>query len=187
MVLIIGGTLINLIGCTMDESKKIEQIHAKAITVDTHCDTPMALLGEGFNVGERNEAPKSRVDFPRMQEGGLDAIFFAAFTGQRERTPENTERAYEMANQMIEKTYEVCKVNSDIAEVATEPEMLSGSKRKGKKPFILEWRMDFRWELIFVALRSFTRKVFVISRFVIRRTTMSAILQLIKKDRNMTV
>lgn len=143
MVLIIGGMLINLIGCTVDESKKIEQIHAKAITVDTHCDTPMALLGEGFNVGERNEAPKSRVDFPRMQEGGLDAIFFAAFTGQRERTSENTEKAYEMANQMIEKTYEVCKANSDVAEVATEPEDVIRLEKEGKKAIYIGMENGF--------------------------------------------
>ena len=143
MVLIIGGTLINLIGCTMDESKKIEQIHAKAITVDTHCDTPMALLEENFNVSERNEAPKSRVDFPRMQEGGLDAIFFAAFTGQRDRTPENTQYAYELANRMIEKTYEVCRENSDVAEVATEPGDVVRLEKEGKRAIYIGMENGF--------------------------------------------
>lgn len=102
--------------------KSVMKIHEKAITVDTHCDTPMALLEDDFNVAARNKAPQSRVDFPRMKAGGLDAMFFAAFTGQRERTPVNTQAAYEMACRMIEKTYQVCMKNSAVAEVATEPD-----------------------------------------------------------------
>ena len=58
--------------------KKVKEIHEKVLTVDTHCDTPMALLNHHFDIGKRNEAPENRVDFPRMKEGGLDAMFFAA-------------------------------------------------------------------------------------------------------------
>src|SRR6056297_767630 len=94
------------------------EIHEKTLTVDTHVDTPMALLNDGFDIGERNEPPRSRVDFVRMKEGGLDAIFFAAFTGQSERTPENTEAAYKRANEMIDATYEVCDQYDEMAEVA---------------------------------------------------------------------
>lgn len=126
-----------------DISKKVKKAHAKAITVDTHCDTPMALLDEGFSVGERNEAPQSRVDFPRMEEGGLDAIFFAAFTSQRERTPENTQKAYEMANQMIEKTYEVCEENSNMAEVATEPADVVRLKKESKRAIYIGMENGF--------------------------------------------
>ena len=34
----------------------------------------------------------TKVDYPRMQEGGLDAIFFAAFVWQRERTPDGNDQ-----------------------------------------------------------------------------------------------
>lgn len=100
--------------------KNLMKIHNRILTVDTHCDTPMAMLDDKFDIGKRNTPPQSRVDFPRMKEGGLDAIFFAAFTGQRERTPENTENAYKLANQMIDATYEACKKYGDLAEVATK-------------------------------------------------------------------
>jgi len=126
-----------------DFNKKVWEIHERAITVDTHCDTPMALLDEEFDIAERNEPPRSRVDFPRMKEGGLDAIFFAAFTSQRERTPENTQRAYEMANQMIEKTYEVCNENSSLAEVATEPEDVIRLQREGKRAIYIGMENGF--------------------------------------------
>jgi membrane dipeptidase len=99
--------------------KKVTEIHEKALTVDTHVDTPMFMVREGFDMGKRNEPPRSRVDFVRMKEGGLDAIFFAAFTGQRERTPENTEAAYRMAHQMIDSTYATCERYPQLAEIAT--------------------------------------------------------------------
>ncbi|HPF51898.1 MAG TPA: membrane dipeptidase [Draconibacterium sp.] len=102
------GLLVAFSSKSKDFDKKVKQIHEHALTIDTHCDTPMALLDENFDVSKRNEVPKSRVDFPRMKEGGLNAIFFAAFTSQRERTPENTEAAYKTANQMIDLTYKVC-------------------------------------------------------------------------------
>ena len=63
--------IIILFGCnrtTQVSEEKVKEIHEKALTVDTHCDTPMNLLYSGFDIGVRNEAPKNRVDFPRMKE-----------------------------------------------------------------------------------------------------------------------
>ena len=66
--------------------KKAHRIHEKCLTIDTHCDTPMKMIKPGFNVRDEHTVPKSRVDLPRMKKGGLDAIFFAVFTGQKPRT-----------------------------------------------------------------------------------------------------
>ncbi|MCE4566169.1 dipeptidase [Maribellus sp. CM-23] len=143
LVLVMGGLLIHTFTRAESYGKKVMKIHNKAITVDTHCDTPMALLQEDFDVAVRNKAPQSRVDFPRMKEGGLDAMFFAAFTGQRERTPENTQVAYEKANRMIEKTYEVCRINSDLAEVATEPGDVLRISAEGKRAIYIGMENGF--------------------------------------------
>jgi len=143
IVLILSGLLIAFSASSKDFDKKVKQIHERALTVDTHCDTPMALLGEGFDVSKRNEAPKSRVDFPRMKEGGLDAIFFAAFTSQRERTPEKTEEAYQKANQMIDVTYKVCKEHSDVAEVATNPDDIVRLEKEGKRAIYIGMENGF--------------------------------------------
>lgn len=65
--------------------RKAADIHARIWTVDTHVDTPMSL-SRGYDLGIRNTLGKRRsgqVDFPRMKDGGLDAIFFAVFIGQR--------------------------------------------------------------------------------------------------------
>ena len=39
------------------------------------------MIEPGFDMGERHDPNESgsKVDYPRMKEGGLDAIFFAAF------------------------------------------------------------------------------------------------------------
>lgn len=143
MVLTVGGLLAQFSVLGKDIDKKVMEVHEHALTVDTHCDTPMALLDEGFDISQRNSAPQSRVDFPRMKEGGLDAIFFAAFTSQRERTPENTETAYNMANQMIDLTYKVCSEHSDLAEVATKPEDIVRLEKLGKRAIYIGMENGF--------------------------------------------
>ena len=136
-------TIISISVFADDKDKKAENIHRKALTVDTHCDTPMALLNDNFDIGERNEPPRSRVDFVRMEEGGLDAMFFAAFTGQRERTPENTETAYKRANDMIDATYEVCEKYDDMAEVASSAEDAARIEAAGKRAIYIGMENGF--------------------------------------------
>ncbi|MDX8337606.1 dipeptidase [Draconibacterium sp. IB214405] len=142
-MLMVGGLLAVLTGCSEGKDESPMAVHKRIITIDTHCDTPMALLEGGLDVGKRNEAPGSLVDFPRMEEGGLDAIFFAAFTGQKPRTEENTQNAYEMANKMIEKTYEVCETYSEMAEVATTPEDVVRLEKEGKRAIYIGMENGF--------------------------------------------
>lgn len=123
--------------------ERVLQIHNNALTVDTHCDTPMALLNEHFDIGKRNKAPRNRVDFPRMKEGGLDAMFFAAFTGQRERTEENTEAAYQLAHRMIDSVYAVCKQYNNLAEVALSADDAARIEKTGKRAIYIGMENGF--------------------------------------------
>ncbi len=81
-------------------AQKAAKIHDKVLTVDTHVDTPMRLVRSDFNLGERHDPGRrgGKVDFPRMKEGGLDAIFFAVFVGQGERNAEGARLAYQKLN-----------------------------------------------------------------------------------------
>ena len=114
------------------QDEKVVKIHKKALTVDTHCDTPMNLLDGNFDIGIRNKPPQNRVDFPRMKEGGLDAMFFAAFTGQKPRTPENIAEAYKTANKMIEATKAACLKYNNLAEVAYQADDAARLEKQGK-------------------------------------------------------
>ncbi|MFW6290340.1 MAG: dipeptidase, partial [Mariniphaga sp.] len=123
--------------------KEVMDIHNKALTVDTHVDTPMAMVDQGLDMGKKHHPPGSRVDFVRMQEGGLDAIFFAAFTAQRERTPENTQEAYRMAHQMIDSTYAACERYPGMARIALSSADAAACKEQGIKAIYIGMENGF--------------------------------------------
>ena len=51
-------------------------IHERAISIDTHIDiNPNNFTAEGPNYADRLE---SQVNLPKMEEGGLDAVFLVA-------------------------------------------------------------------------------------------------------------
>lgn len=133
LISVMGIALIPKNLFSEEPEKGVKEIHEKILTVDTHVDTPMNMLNEEFDVGERHSPPESRVDFPRMKEGGLDAIFFAAFTGQRERTRKNTRAAYKRAYQMIEATRAACETYPELASIALSADDASKIEAEGKR------------------------------------------------------
>lgn len=112
--------LITTVSCR--QTTNSDTIHHNAIVIDTHTDTPMKMINSNFNVAIKNEAPDSRVDFPRLKEGDVDAIFFALFTSQRERTPENYTNAYQLARQMLDSTVTAVSRNDQMVFLATSSE-----------------------------------------------------------------
>ena len=110
--------------------EEVMRVHAKALTVDTHCDTPMNMLNRGFDIGKRQTT--GQVDLVRMKEGGLDAMFFAAFIGQKPRTEINYIEAYSLAKEMIDTTIAQVERNSDLAEIALTADDASRISRKEK-------------------------------------------------------
>lgn len=107
-------------GACKQNIDQVSKIHNEAFTIDTHVDTPYHLLDNDFDISKSHpfERGGSRVDFPRMKEGGLDGIFFAAFTSQRERTEGNTLAARLKADELIDSIHSACKKNEVLAEVA---------------------------------------------------------------------
>nr|WP_321406656.1 membrane dipeptidase [uncultured Carboxylicivirga sp.] len=141
--LLIALVLLMTITSSKPVSKKSLSIHNKAITIDTHCDTPMKFVNKGFDIGKIHEAPDSRVDLPRMQSGGLDAIFFALFTSQRPRTEENYQQAYDLVNQMIDSTYSSLEIYANQAELATNSKDAERISKEGKKAIYLGMENGF--------------------------------------------
>src|SRR5579864_1164396 len=52
-------------------------VEPRAVTVDTHADTPSEYMNHPFDLGAWNK--RGMFDYPRMKAGGLDAEFFAAY------------------------------------------------------------------------------------------------------------
>jgi membrane dipeptidase len=115
---------------------KARAIHDRALTVDTHIDTPMHMLREGWKVGERHDPSQrasGKVDLPRMAEGGLDAAFFAVFVGQSERTPEGYARAKEQAMALLDAIHKMAEDYPHLVEIAFSPDDAYRIEKEGKR------------------------------------------------------
>jgi membrane dipeptidase len=137
LTILLAAVLV-LTGCADPETKlekKAAKIHASVLTIDTHTDTPLRLGRAGFDFGIRNDPMESRskIDLPRMKEGGMDAIWFAVFVGQGERTPEGNARARATAEEVTDKIYETVRLYPDDLEVAMRADDLKKIEGRGRK------------------------------------------------------
>jgi len=113
------------------QEERAMRLHRKAVVVDTHCDTLMQFLPQGWDgqpvrkLGERSD--KGHIDLPRMIEGGVTCQTFAMYTGRRAFVPE----APLVATQMVDKFYSEIEANPGIVTVTTHDEILK-AKKEGK-------------------------------------------------------
>jgi membrane dipeptidase len=110
--------------------KRADRIHADILTVDTHCDTPMELYRSDFDLGVRHD--EGCVDFPRMNEGGLDAEFFAVFLGQGPRDDSSLAAARAKAMEIFKAIHVNVRKNNALAGLANSPEDAYKLKKEGK-------------------------------------------------------
>jgi len=130
--LILALIVFGLAGC-----KKNADVHQKAIVIDTHTDTPMQMVHQPFDIGKRHDAKDSKVDFPRLREGGVDAVFFALFTSQDELNETGYNKVYKLSYQMLDSTMAALKKYPEYAELATRSEDVYGIAEKGKTAIYL--------------------------------------------------
>jgi membrane dipeptidase len=134
--------LLSIPGSLQSKEKladKAARIHKSVFTIDTHSDTPMNLSRDGFDVGKRNDqaVTGTKVDFPRMKEGGLDAQFFAVFISQGPRNPEGDKNAKKKALEILEAIRESVKANPNQAAIALKPDDAYELKKQGKRAIFI--------------------------------------------------
>ncbi len=66
-------------------------LHFSSIVIDTHDDTTQRLLDPSFDLGARHT--EGGIDIPRMQEGGLKALFFSIWIPGTITGPDAVEHA----------------------------------------------------------------------------------------------
>lgn len=136
---ILSIAVINLSSCANNAKfNSIEEeaayIHNKALTIDSHTDTPLAFSSKDFNFGKDNSGNnRSKVDIPRMEKGGLDAVWLAAFISQGERNPEANLKAKKTVEKIIADIYEVAETNKEKAGVALNPSDAYKLEKEGKR------------------------------------------------------
>ncbi|MFD1144218.1 dipeptidase [Larkinella insperata] len=115
--------------------RKAHKIHQRILTLDTHADAPIMMVQKGFDVGEQHDRvrDKSQIDFPRMKEGGMDAMFFAVYMAQGPRTPEGHANAKTKALEIFQSIHDALKKHPDQAELATTPADAYRIEKAGKR------------------------------------------------------
>ncbi len=138
-VFIIGLSLPSAAAPTQDDpalEAKARDIHTRILSVDTHCDTPGNMLNPGWDIGARHEPGSEnggQIDLPKMKEGGLDALFFAAFTGQGPLTPDGYASARSKVAAQIDAVEAMTVKYAGLVGKATTPAAAARLKQEGKR------------------------------------------------------
>ncbi len=132
--------LFTISACTNNSRKEISRdeavrIHQSLLTIDSHTDTPLRFSRRSTDLSQRSDPHRrgGKLDFPRMQEGGLDGVFFAVFVGQGPRTPEENEKVRDEALLLFDSIHAVVDHSSDLAAIAVSSSDLENFSREGKK------------------------------------------------------
>ena len=138
--LVLAAALVPASGCRSGRTyvsveEHARDLHARIVTVDTHCDTAFNLLRPDWNIRDRHEGGDRRsgkIDLPRMKEGGLDAEFFAAFVAQGPRTPEGYADVHERTVAIIDAVRKMTEDNGDLIGLGLVPADAVRLKKEGK-------------------------------------------------------
>lgn len=137
--IIIGALSLLLIGgCThpdTEDQTSAETLHESIFTIDTHTDTPLNFLDPKFDIGIRNnfDSTHTRIDFPRMKEGGMDAAFFAVFLGQGPTNTQGYSESYQRAIKIFDGIHQALEKYPEQATLATTAADGPAIEKQGKR------------------------------------------------------
>jgi microsomal dipeptidase-like Zn-dependent dipeptidase len=118
--------------CSTEElAVKARKIHAQTLTLDAHVDIEVSFITPEIYGGKHHE---KLVTFPGMEKGGMDAIFFAVYTAQGPRTPNDYDRMFRQATEKFRRIHTV--IAEEYAEkmgIALEPNEVWRLQEAGKK------------------------------------------------------
>ena len=112
--------------------EKAANIHSRVLTLDSHTDTPLRFYKKNYDLGVKHNPKRGKIDFPRMKEGGQDAVFFAVFIGQGPRTPKKNQMAKEKALRIFKAVHENVNKYPEFAELAYSPNDAYRLEKEGR-------------------------------------------------------
>lgn len=115
--------------------EKLNRIHAKAITIDTHTDTPLWFTRENFDFGKDYDSRKdgNKYYLPGMEKGELDAAFFAVFLGQGDRDDESIDKVRLRTENIFTSLKSQIEKYKDRAEIALNSDDVYRLEKEGKR------------------------------------------------------
>ena len=118
-----------------------KRLHAKVLTLDTHCDTPMFFP---LNVRFDQRDPRILVDLHKMNEGRQDATTMVAYLPQpkpgetfRQEVAFDVTGPRNYADLIFDKIENIVTANSQYVALARNPQQLYANKAAGKKSIVL--------------------------------------------------
>lgn len=117
------------------KTEKLHDFHQRLLTLDSHTDTPLRLGREGFDIGQKNDPHQGggKIDFPRMKQGGLDAVFFAVFVGQGARDSLGNSKAKARAQSIFDHIYHALDQYPEMASLALSSKDAVRINKTGKR------------------------------------------------------
>lgn len=114
--------------------KKAARIHREVLTIDSHTDTPLRMMHKDFDIGVRHDPGKeyTKLDFPRMKEGGLDVAFFAAFISQGPRDEQGYGKVSQKIKVLLDTIKKAVSRYPELAGIAVHPDEAYRFNREGK-------------------------------------------------------
>jgi membrane dipeptidase len=96
------------------------RIHADALVLDTHLDTPANLRRPGWDISDdhTHEGDLSQVDLPRMKAGGLDGGFWVIYTAQGARDDAGNREARDHGLERLVSIREMLAAHAENMELA---------------------------------------------------------------------
>ncbi|MDD2197211.1 MAG: dipeptidase [Bacteroidales bacterium] len=113
--------------------EKAKKLHSKFVTIDSHTDTPLMLMQDGFNIFSAKDNARAKVTLEYMVEGGLDVAFFAVYIGQDERTPEKYEEVHQTALAIFDSVHSAIGRYPKYAAIARNADDAKKLKDEGKR------------------------------------------------------
>ena len=112
-------------------------IHENAITLDTHVDIGANYATEEVDPGIDN--PRLRCDLTKMENGGVDGVFLAAFVGNRDDlSTEASQKAHDAVMNKIEAIHRLAEqMYPDRCELAVSPDDVERIVKTGKRSIMI--------------------------------------------------
>ena len=114
--------LVLMLACSATlvvRAQSFQQIHDKAIVVDTHNDVLSTVTLEGMNI-ESDLSGKAHSDLARFKKGGVDVQIFSIFCDDRY----GRGTAFRYANREIDSLYALAGRNPDKMTIVRDPKEL---------------------------------------------------------------
>ena len=106
---------------------EVMRVHRSALLIDTHNDVPTRTV-DGFDIGSR--APVGHTDIARLREGGVGAVFFAAYVAAR--FTEGNRSAVRALDMIDTIKHDIVGRYPNDFEFATTADGIEAAHKKGK-------------------------------------------------------